>query len=247
MAKLGWNMGTEKGAGRRAGSTRLLLCLLAAGGLGACDRTDAVQYAPRDLTVEQRYPIVLAEEPVVMELPVVPGSVSLTSGQRAEIAGFLRAYRTDASGPLVIRTPSGTRNEAAALSAVEEIRRIMAEVDVSQSAIKFRPYSGSHGRGIYPPVILAYKGVKAVTAECGDWSENIAANYGNNPYPNYGCSSQRNLAAMASNPQDLERARSLDPASTERRQTVRDKYIQGEPTASRVQDEDKGTVSKVGK
>lgn len=247
MVKLGWNLGTVTGAGRRPGSARLLLCLLAAGGLGACDKTEAVRYAPRDLTVEQRYPIVLAEEPVVMELPVVPGSARLTTGQRAEIAGFLRAYRAGASGPLVIRTPSGTRNEAAALSTVEEIRRIVAEVDISQSAIKFRPYSGSRGRGIYPPVILAYKGVKAVTAECGDWSENVAANYGNNQYPNYGCSAQRNLAAMASNPQDLDRARALDPASTERRQTVRDRYIKGESTPSKVEDEEKGTVSKVGK
>jgi hypothetical protein len=39
----------------------------------------------------------------------------------------------------------------------------------------------------------------------------------------------------------------MDAAPTERRQTVRDKYIQGEPTASKVDDEEKGTVAKVGK
>lgn len=246
MSKFGLNGSTRKGAGRGVGGARLLLCLLAAGGLGACDTTEEVRYAPRDLSVEQRYPIVLAEEPVVMELPVVPGSHALTAGQRAEVAGFLRAYRSGASGPLVIRTPSGTRNETAALSAVEEIRRIMAEVDISQSAVKFRPYSGERGLGVYPPVILAYKGVKAVTAECGDWSVNIAANYGNNPYPNYGCSSQRNLAAMVADPRDLEGPRPQDPPSAERRQVVRDKYIKGEPTGARVVDDDKGTVSKVG-
>jgi pilus assembly protein CpaD len=247
MAKLGLNGSTRKGTGQGARSRRLLLCLLAAGGLAACDTTEEVRYAPNDLSVEQRYPIVLAEEPVVMELPVVPGSHALTAGQRAEVASFLRTYRSGASGPLVIRTPSGTRNETAALSAVEEIRRIMAEVDVSQSVIKFRPYSGSRGRGVYPPVILAYKGVKAVAAECGDWSVNIAANYENNPYPNYGCSSQHNLAAMVADPRDLDAPRPQDPPSAERRQTVREKYIAGEPTSSKALDENKGQVSEVGK
>ena len=247
MAKLGTNGSTAAGEKARIVSMPgLLFSLLAATALAACDKTERVSYSPRDMSVEQRYPIVLAEEPVTMELPVAPGSYALTAGQRAEVASFLRSYRADASGSLVIRTPSGTRNETAALSAVEEIRRIMAEVDVSQGALKFSPYSGGRGRGVYPPVILAYQGVKAQSAECGDWSVNVAANYGNNPYPNYGCSSQRNLAAMVSNPRDLETPRGMDPASSERRQTVRDKYIQGEPTATKVEDESKGTASKVG-
>jgi len=43
MVKFGWNLGTVTGAGRRPGSARLLLCLLAAVGLGACDKTEAVR------------------------------------------------------------------------------------------------------------------------------------------------------------------------------------------------------------
>lgn len=228
---------------RRAGR-RLVLGLAAAALLAGCE-SDRYGYAPEpSLTVEQRYPITLAESREVLELPVGVDSRRLTAGQRVEVASFLRAYRAGGSGPLIIRAPSGTRNEAAALSAIDEIRELVGASAIS--TVSFGVYRPGDRRLAHAPVLLAYTGVKAVSPACGDWSENIAANYSNKRYPNFGCASQQNLAAMVDNPRDLELPRGTDPASSERRQTVRDKYIAGEATAARTEDQEQGSVSKVG-
>ena len=38
---------------------------------------------------------------------------------------------------------------------------------------------------------------------CPDWSAKSDMNYGNGTYPNYGCATNSNLAAMVANPEDL--------------------------------------------
>lgn len=229
----------------RAARWSIALGIVAMTALTGCQNKAQVAYQPPPLSVDQRFPIVLREEPVILEVEVARRSGALSSGQRSEISSFLHAYREQASGPLVIRAPSGTRNETAALGTVDEIRVLAAQADLPAAALAYRPYSG-RGTGS-PPVMLAYSGVKAQSPECGDWSESITANYENRTYRNFGCSARNNLAAMASNPRDLERPRALDPGSTERRQVVRDKYIKGEATATKVEEDDKkGNASKVG-
>ena len=51
-------------------------------------------------------------------------------------------------------------------------------------------------------------------------------------YHNFGCSTQSNIAAMVSNPADLLGPRSMTPSSADRRDTVYDKYVKGQPTAT---------------
>jgi pilus assembly protein CpaD len=233
----------------RSGAARwvLALGLVAASTLTACQSSQPYAFQAPPLSTEDRFPIVLRDEPVILEIPVASGSYALTEGQRAEISAFMRAYRDGGSSPLVVRTPSGTRNEVAAMRAVEEIRALAARADVPTGAVKYHPYGGRKAGTPYPPIVLSYSGIKAQTAECGDWSENVGANYRNKPYLNFGCSSQQNLAAMASNPRDLVTPRAMDPASTERRQTVRDKYILGQPTGTvSAEEEQSGTASEVG-
>ena len=224
----------------------LALGLAAAVALTACQDRGRYGYQAPPLSAEERFPIVLEEEPVILEVPVVPSSYGLSEGQRVEIFAFLRAYRDGATGPLVVRTPSGTRNESAAGRTVEEVRELAARADVPAASLKYQPYSGHRAGSDYPPVILAYRGVKARAAECGDWSENAGVNPENKPYLNFGCATQRNLAAMAADPRDLARPRATDPVPAERRQTVRDKYIRGEPTGAQSAEEENGSVSTVG-
>jgi len=247
MDRLGMNMTAPPRAPRhRAARLSLAFGLVAATALTACQNPSPVAYQPPALSVEERYPIVLREEPVTLEVPVAPTSQAMTAGQRAQIASFMRAYRKSGGGSLVVRTPSGTGNEVAALRVVDEIRSLATYAEVPAGSVKYYPYNGRRTGSPHPPVVLAYSGVTAQTAECGDWSVNVAANYENKPYSNYGCASQRNLAAMVSNPRDLETQRAMDPASAERRQTVRGKYILGESTATRTEDEQSGTASTVG-
>ena len=50
---------------------------------------------------------------------------------------------------------------------------------------------------------LSYIRSVAVTKECGDWSSDLANTSSNEPYPNFGCAMQNNIAAMAVNPDDF--------------------------------------------
>jgi pilus assembly protein CpaD len=68
----------------------------------------------------------------------------------------------------------------------------------------------------------------------------------NLPWPEFGCSSQHNLAAIIEDPRDLERPRTLDKPDALRRSDMLQKYRKGQPTyTKRSSDEDSGQVSKV--
>jgi pilus assembly protein CpaD len=54
----------------------------------------------------------------------------------------------------------------------------------------------------------------------------------NQPPWNFGCATQRNLAAMVDNPADLVQPRGETPASEMRRTTVGAAYQQGKPTGT---------------
>ena len=69
----------------------------------------------------------------------------------------------------------------------------------------------------------------------------------NRPYHNFGCATQRNLAAMVDNPADLEQPRSESPAYTARRTAAFEKYRKGNPTTTVYPDADKAKLSDTGK
>ena len=82
------------------------------------------------------------------------------------------------------------------------------------------------------PVRLSYLQFVAEPPDCPDWSENIGRDPKNMPWPNMGCASQRNLAAMVANPEDLLHPRGETPRSGERRDNVWGKYVRGEVTGA---------------
>ena len=69
----------------------------------------------------------------------------------------------------------------------------------------------------------------------------------NRPYHNFGCATQRNLAAMIDNPADLEQPRPETPAYTARRTAAFEKYRKGNSTATTYPEADKAKLSDTGK
>jgi pilus assembly protein CpaD len=100
---------------------------------------------------------------------------------------------------------------------------------------------------------LNYPKVTADAGPCGLWPEDLGPSFrnpiyqDNRPYSNFGCASQRNMAAMVANPADLVQPRPESPSLTPRRTTVLGKYSRGEPTATQYPDAEKGKISEVGK
>jgi len=82
----------------------------------------------------------------------------------------------------------------------------------------------------------------------GSWTSIYDTGYNENkPYHNFGCATQRNLAAMIDNPADLEQPRPETPAYTARRTEAFEKYRKGNPTATLYPESDKAKLSDTGK
>jgi pilus assembly protein CpaD len=178
---------------------------------------------------EQRHPILVSQQPAVLTLHVAAGSEGLTPSQRGRVMDFIDRHRASDAGNsrFVISAPAGSANEGAAMDAASDARRLILAGGYSESSIASEAY---HANGSNAPVRISYLRYIAEGPECGhDWSENLARTYQNTPYPDFGCSSQRNLAAMVSNPADLLGPRTMTPSDASRRFNMYDKYVKGEP------------------
>src|SRR5215831_2960754 len=69
-----------------------------------------------------RHPIAIKEGPRTMQLFIGANRGGLTPEQRADVLAFARTWRREVTGGMVIDLPSGTRNEFAAASAVQEVQ-----------------------------------------------------------------------------------------------------------------------------
>lgn len=191
----------------------------------------------------QNHPIIVDRKEVVLDIAVPPGSYGLTHNQKAELRSFALRFRSEGSGGiLVVRAPSGGSNEIAAMRAMDGVRRVILGAGIRQSDMAMESYGSG---GVPAPIRVSYLRHVANAPVCGDWSSNLARDPRNRPYSNLGCATQANLAAMIDNPRDMIEPRGMTPRSSERRDTVWDKYVKGDTTISEKDSEEKATVSEV--
>jgi pilus assembly protein CpaD len=189
-----------------------------------------------------RHPILVSQEPETMNVRVSRGAQGLTPKQRADILDFAGRSRASDAGNsrLVISAPSGGANEVSSMYAVNQIRRILSDNGFAESSIAVEAYHDDTDRD--PPVRVSYLRYVAQGPECGSWPTNLASERTNLPYPNFGCATQRNFAAMVANPGDLLGPRTETDRPGERRDAVWDKYVQGESTVSKKTEDEKVQV-----
>ena len=191
----------------------------------------------------QQHPIIVDKHEEVLDLAVPRGAYGLASSQRARAQNFLRGYKQEGNGVLLIRAPSGSPNEIAAMRVLDDVRRVMQQEGVAHKASHVEPYFADGDPRA--PVRISYLRHVALPPECGSWPTNLAADPGNFSYHNMGCATQRNLAAMVANPNDLLEPRGMTQRSGERRDTIWNKYVKGETTVAEKSDEESGAVSEV--
>ncbi len=216
--------------------------LAAALGLAGCSGFNGIedaQYGP-----SYTHPISVETDVATLNVGVVPGQPGVGPSDRAAIEGFAAAYRQRGHGPMTISTPSGSPNAGAATVALSDVRDILSENGVGAGDLAYTPYRAS-GADASAPVILSFKRYVAKATACGDWSQDYALEPANGMMPNHGCATQNNLAAMIADPADLIGPRDMTPSDADRRNTVLEKYRQGESTATVRSDQDSGAVSEV--
>ena len=236
--------------------SRLRLAVLAAGlaaGLGACTHTsqeDITASIPNDY--RQRHPIAIQEADRTVNIFIGNSRGGLSASQRADVIGLASVWLHEGTGAIVAEVPVNTRNARPAADAFREVRSLLTAAGVPARGIIVRQYRPADPR-LFATIRLTYPRIAAVAGPCGLWPEDLGPsihNKGyldNKPYWNFGCASQRNLAAMIDNPSDLVQPRPETPPYTVRRTEAFEKYRKGNATTTSYPEADKAKLSDTGK
>jgi len=231
-------------------TARLLAVVGCATTLAGCFTNQEVAI-PANFDYRLRHPIAIKEGPHTMELLIGATRGGLNSSQRADVIAFANRWRREATGGVVIDVPVGTRNELSAANAVEEVRAVLYSAGLPPTALDVRAYQPASPAKL-GTVKLSYPTMLADAGPCGLWPDDLGptANREHNEnieYFNFGCATQRNMAAMVDNKADLVQPRGEVPPYTGRRTTALDKYHRGETPQTINPDKDTGKISDLGK
>lgn len=220
--------------------------------LGACTQTAEVVTASVPTSVRDRHPIAVTEANRSIVVFVGHARGGLSAPQRTDIAGLANSWVREGTGAIVAAVPDDPKYGRAAAASYQEIRSILIAGGVPSRAITRHPYQPLDP-GTLPTINLSYPRIAAVAGPCGLWPEDLGPNIYNSgynenrPYHNFGCATQRNLAAMIDNPADLQQPRPETPAYTARRTASFDKYRRGVSTATVYPEAERAKLSEAGK
>jgi pilus assembly protein CpaD len=168
-------------------------------------------------TPSQRHAIGLQTARAHLDVEVPPASDGFSPNQQSDVLSFLDRYQAEATGPLRISLPGGTRGSAVS----GQLRAMAMETGVAPNAIRVE----RHGGGAGGFVRLSYPRRQVVPPTCGNWPEDLGRNHERINYENFGCATQRNLALNVANPRDLQGPQHETPSSSEKRSANWGKYI----------------------
>ncbi len=192
----------------------------------------------------QRYPIAVEPQVVTMTVAVDDGMQRLAPGESERVRAFAERWKARGQGMINAAAPAGSPNRAAAMAGLDEVKQILRSSGVDSSAVTVSSYRADNDPRA--PITKSFVTLAASTVECGaNWSKNLAFNPRNTPWPDFGCSSQHNFAALVADPRDLIEPHTSDPSDNMRRSQVLDKYRQGQPTETVRTTNDTGNVSNV--
>jgi len=222
--------------------------------LGACKTTsdDLVMAAGVPDDYRQRHPIAIQETDRSIVVFVGRGRGGLSGPQRADVMYLGQTWMREGTGVISIDVPVSTPNARAAEDTLREIKATLAAVGVPPRATAVRQYRPEDPRHM-AAIRLNYPKISAVAGPCGLWPEDLGPSihnknyFENKSYYNFGCSNQRNLAAMVDNPSDLVQPRPETPAWAPRRGMAFEKYRKGTTTSTIYPESDKAKLSDTGK
>jgi pilus assembly protein CpaD len=206
-------------------------------GLGACSTAPKNPWG----LPGSKHKIAVTQLPEMLNVALSERMDGLTELQKRTLRGYAAAYLDHGYGPLAISRPLGTPISASARRAAQQTQSILHQAGVDWSVIVVGKYQAT---GLSKaPLVLSFTRYVAKAEGCSEQWRNLATHPGNNESDNFGCSLAANTAAMIANPYDLVRPATVDPASTQRRQTIMEKYIAGQPTGTERTADEKGSIS----
>jgi pilus assembly protein CpaD len=221
--------------------------------LGACKHTGdevAAVSVPDDYRL--RHPIVVQEADRSIIVFVGRGRGGISATQRDDVTGMAQAWLGEGTGGISIDMPVNTPNARAAADSLREIQATLAAAGVPPRAVTVRQYHPEDPRHM-AAIRLNFPKISATAGPCGLWPEDLGPSvnnkgyFDNKPYYNFGCSNQRNMAAMIDNPSDLVQPRAETPVYTMRRNAGFEKYRKGTSTTTVYPESEMAKLSVTGK
>lgn len=211
--------------------------LLLALPLSACapDRVVTGSTYPTDHHV--RHPIVLANAPESLDL--FPTARGLDERQLDDLMAFAAEYRKHGQGLLTASVPAGpvTKGPGRPLAS---IHAVLAQAGIPGSQVVVTTYRVLDP-ALAAPIRLSFRRLQAkVGSRCGLWPQDLGvsdfrSSVNNEPYWNFGCATQSNIASQAADPLDFVRGRPEGRADTIRRAANIEKLRKGEDPSTQYQ------------
>jgi pilus assembly protein CpaD len=219
--------------------------------LGACI-PHTTEVTTSSIDYRHRHPIAVTEADRSIVVFVGHARGGLSGSQRTDVMGLAQTWVREGTGAIIVDVPTDTANARAAAASYQEIQSVLMAGGVPSRAITLRHYRPDDPQTL-PTIKLSYPKISAVAGPCGLWPDDLGPNIDNpgyndnKSYHNFGCATQRNLAAMIDNPADLEQPRPETPAYTSRRNIAFEKYRKGVATTTTYSEADKAKLSDTGK
>lgn len=167
-----------------------------------------------------RHPIIVSQAETKEDLIISASAKVLSMRNHDVVQAFGSRFKRSGASAMAILIPTGSPNEAAARRIARQIVPVLAELGISNRRVLIQNYQAS-GHGDAATIRLVYSDMKAaLETECGQWEEDMVDTPENRNYANFGCATQKNLAAMIAEPADLLGPRGVTDIDSTRRTTV---------------------------
>lgn len=170
--------------------------------------------APERIDPRVQHPIQVAREQVSVTIDLPFEGTALSPENMRRLQGFIRSFAN--RGRTSITVESQMNERAREILLVNGLRANEI-ILVPETTIKA------------PSAIMTFTASVAKVPTCGNWSENMAFNPTNNPSPDFGCSTRRNLGLTVADPGDMIESQPLSGHGAARRDTAIDSYNSGAP------------------
>ena len=205
--------------------------ILVALGLGACQGQGTVD-------PNERYQVTAEMRPYRATIPLPhpdPGAHTWTIRMPA---GFLEDYMR--RGRTVMRIQPNGALAGGAGEATAVLQTWLADRSVRAMVMP------TPGGAPADSLTLSYDAYVAVVPDCGDWSGSAGFNPASRPHSDFGCSVNRNIGLMLSDPGDLLKGRTPGPADAARQATVVETYRAGGALGSPIPTNESDSLTGIG-
>ena len=177
------------------------------------------------------HPIEVVDRTFQINVSLASMDKGLIPENLAAVGQFIREFHRHGKSHLFVFT-SKRLTEKKRASLIASLEETLAAFGVEQHQIissKISPNSEQKPNTL----VVSFSGSIVKVPECGNWSGEAGFNPTNMPTKNYGCSYQRNIGLMVSDPKDLIKSDpSLDTLDSDTIGRIIGQYELGEPTSS---------------